>query len=214
MQYFPALEALADARHWRLITLTKAECTPGDVEIRSMVADREYSQCDEWREDALSRIEAGDPRTATVLMSGDTVYTPYDGEGRELGGDAGSAALVTGYRSTLERIHAAGLRTIVIKDLPASSSNVPDCVSKDLHNLDSCAFPRVVDRDKEFEVRAVKSTPGSKLIDLTSEVCPGGLCRAVIGDALVYRDKSHLTATFARTLAPGLSRRLDRLGVS
>ena len=61
MQYFPALEELAETRHWRLIALTKAECTPGEVQIRSMVADREYSQCDAWREDSLQRIEEGDP---------------------------------------------------------------------------------------------------------------------------------------------------------
>jgi len=214
MQYFPALEALAEARHWRLITLTKAECTPGEVRIRSMVAEREYSQCDEWREETLRRIEAGDPRTATVVMSGDTVYTPYDGEGRELSGDAGAAAMESGYRSTLNRIHDAGLRTIVIKDLPASSSDVPSCVSEDPDRLDSCAFQREIDKHKEFDVRAAESAPGAHLIDLTPEVCPGDLCRAVIGDALVYRDKSHLTATFARTLAPGLERELERVGLS
>jgi peptidoglycan/LPS O-acetylase OafA/YrhL len=214
MQYFPALEALAESRHWRLITLTKAECTPGEVKIRSMVADREYSQCDDWREDALKRIETADPKTATVVMSGDTVYTPYDSEGQELSGEAGAAAMESGYLSTLKRINRVGLKTIVIKDLPASTSDVPSCVSEDLSHLESCAFRRVVDKTKEFDVRAAESAPGTHLIDLTPEVCPARLCRAVIGDALVYRDKSHLTATFARTLAPGLERRLARAGLS
>ena len=64
-------------RHgWRLIVLTKAECPPEELEVKSMVEDREYSQCDEWRQDALERIETGDERT-TVIMSGDTEYTPY-----------------------------------------------------------------------------------------------------------------------------------------
>jgi hypothetical protein len=35
----------------------------------------------------------------------------------------------------------------------------------------------------------------------------------VIGNALVYRDKSHLTATYARTLAPSIERGLKRAGV-
>ena len=152
MQYFPALEELAEKRHWRLITLTKAECTPGEVQIRSMVADREYSQCDAWREDALQRIEAGDPRTAIVVMSGDTAYTPYGSDGEELSGDAGAAAMEAGYIATLKRIHRAGLRTVVIRDTPVSASDVPGCVSEDLEHLDSCAFPRVRDRTKEFDV--------------------------------------------------------------
>ena len=57
MQYFPALDELAENHNWRLIVLTKAECPPEEVEVRSMVEDREYSQCDEWREKAFDRIE-------------------------------------------------------------------------------------------------------------------------------------------------------------
>ena len=54
----------------------------------------------------------------------------------------------------------------------------------------------------------------SVLVDINREICPDNLCRAVIGNALVYRDKSHLTATFARTLAPALERGLKRAGLS
>jgi hypothetical protein len=214
MQYFPALERMADANHWRLITLTKAECSPGEVKIRSMVADREYSQCDTWREEELGRIEEANPKTTTVLISGDTVYTPYGPEGEELSGNAAAAAMEAGYLSTLRRLHDAGLPTAVIKDTPASASDVPSCVSEDLKHLDSCAFRRVHDHDLEFDARAARAAPGTKLINLDGEICPNGLCRAVIGNALVFRDKSHLTATFARTLAPGLERRLASAGLS
>ena len=36
----------------------------------------------------------------------------------------------------------------------------------------------------------------------------------MIGNALVYRDKSHLTATFARTLAPAIERDLRKAGLA
>jgi peptidoglycan/LPS O-acetylase OafA/YrhL len=214
LQYAPALEALAESNHWRLIVLTKAECTPGEVPIRSMVADREYSQCDDWREDSLERIEQGDPGSAIVVISGDTAYTPYDANGDELGGGAAAAAMEAGYIATLTRIHRAGLSTVVIRDTPTSASDVPGCVSEDLQNLDSCAFPRDRDRNKEFDARAARAAPGTKLIDITPEICPQDLCRAVIGNALVYRDKSHLSATFARTLAPGIERDLKKAGLA
>jgi peptidoglycan/LPS O-acetylase OafA/YrhL len=212
MQYFPALEELVETHHWRLITLVKAECTPGEVKIRSMVADREYSQCDAWREDSLQRIEEAGSR-AIVVMSGDTAYTPYDSEGNELTGAAAAEAMEAGYVATLRRIDRAGLRTAVIRDTPVSASDVPSCVSEDLEHLASCAFPRVHERDKEFDVRAARAAPGAHLIDVNREICPDNLCRAVIGNALVYRDKSHLTATFARTLAPGIERGLKRAGL-
>jgi peptidoglycan/LPS O-acetylase OafA/YrhL len=213
MQYFPALDALADSHHWRLITLTKAECSPGEVKIRSMIADREYSQCDAWRQESLRRIEMGGGSTL-VVMSGDTAYVPYGNDGAELSGEAAAAAMEAGYVATLTRIHRSGLRTVVIQDTPASASNVPDCVSEDLQHLQSCAFPRVRDKAKEFDVRAARAAPGGHLIDINREICPNNLCRAVIGNALVYRDKSHLSATFARTLAPGIERGLKRAGLS
>ncbi|MEX2107949.1 MAG: acyltransferase family protein [Solirubrobacterales bacterium] len=214
MQYFPALEELAETRHWRLIALTKAECTPGEVQIRSMVADREYSQCDAWREESLRRIEMGDPESAIVVMSGDTAYTPYSSDGEELSGDAGATAMEAGYVASLTRIHRAGMRTVVIKDTPVSASDVPGCVSEDLQHLDSCAFARVRDETKEFDGRAAKAAPDTHLIDINSEICPDKLCRAVIGNALVWRDKSHLSATFSRTLAPVIERGLKKAGIA
>ncbi len=213
LQYSPALEALANEHDWRLIVLTKAECTPAEVPIRSMVAEREYSQCDAWRQKELRRIEMGAGSTV-VVISGDTVYTPYGHDGEELHGTAGAAELEAGYVSTLTRIHRAGLRTVVIKDTPVSTSYVPGCVSEKLQQLESCAFPLVRDRATEFDARAAKVAPGSDLINLTAKLCPDDLCRAVIGNALVYRDKSHLTATYARTLAPAIERGLRQAGLS
>lgn len=152
--------------------------------------------------------------SALVVMSGDTAYVPYGPHDEELSGEAGAEAMEAGYVATLTRIHRAGLRSVVIQDTPASASNVPGCVSEDLQHLQSCAFPRVHDRSKEFDVRAARAAPGSHLIDINREICPDDLCRAVIGNALVYRDKSHLTGTFARTLAPGIERALKRAGLA
>jgi hypothetical protein len=141
-------------------------------------------------------------------MSGDTAYTAYGPDGEELSGAANAAALEAGYIKTLERLHRDGKATVVVRDLPASPEDVPSCVSEDLDHLKSCAFQQDMDPNLEFDVRAAEAVPGTRLIDLTDEICPGGLCRAVIGNALVYRDKDHLTATFARTLSPVIGRGL------
>ena len=69
-------------------------------------------------------------------------------------------------------------------------------------------------RTKNLTFGRHRAAPGGHLIDINREICPDNLCRAVIGNALVYRDKSHLTATFARTLAPAIERGLKRVGLS
>jgi peptidoglycan/LPS O-acetylase OafA/YrhL len=218
MQYFPPLEVLAEQHGWKLIALTKRECPPGEVQVRSQIEEREYSQCDEWRENSLRRIEAAGPGT-TVVLSSDTDYIPYGLEGqkgsasRQRHGAEAAQVLQDGYVLTLERLAGAGLKPIVIRDNPAADFDIPSCVSESLDDLESCAFPWVRDSNREFDIRAAQET-GVDLIDVTSEVCPDDLCRAVTGDALVFRDKAHLTATFARTLSPWIDRGMREAGVS
>jgi hypothetical protein len=203
MQYFPTVDEMVERRGWRLIVLTKAECPPEELEVKSMVEDREYSQCDEWRQGALERIETGDEKT-TVIMSGDTEYTPYGPNGEELSGDTAAEAMEAGYLRTLKRIRAAGPRTVVIRDNPTSVEDVPSCVSEDIQHLGRCSFPRRHEWDREYDVRAAERSPETHLVSFIADICPGEICRAVIGNALTYRDKDHLTATFARTLEPML----------
>jgi peptidoglycan/LPS O-acetylase OafA/YrhL len=209
MQYFPPLQEVAKRNHLRLIALTKAECTPAEVEVKSMIEDREYSQCDAWRQKELERIEMAG-RSTVVVMSSDTAYTPYGENGEKLAGPAAADAMEAGYVATLRRLHRYGLRTVVIRDTPPAPQEIPACVSEHLDDLASCDFPHAPDWEKEFEARAATRAPESHLIDLIPEVCPQGLCRSVIGNALVYRDDSHLTATFARTLSPWIEQDLFR----
>jgi hypothetical protein len=55
---------------------------------------------------------------------------------------------------------------------------------------------------------AVKAT-GAGLIDLTAAVCPGtGSCPVVINNMIAWRDKHHLTATFATSLGPAIDAQL------
>jgi peptidoglycan/LPS O-acetylase OafA/YrhL len=212
MQYFPAVDELAEIHGWRLIVLTKAECPPEELEVRSMVEDREYSQCDEWRQGALERIETGDANT-TVIMSGDTEYIPYGENGEELHGDEAAEAMEAGYLRTLKRIQEAGPHTVVIRDNPTSTNDVPSCVSEDITHLARCAFVRHREWDREYDVRAAEAFPETHLVDFIADICPGEICRAVIGNALTYRDKDHLTATFARTLEPMLESDLRKDGL-
>jgi peptidoglycan/LPS O-acetylase OafA/YrhL len=210
MQYFSPLELLAEAHHWRLLVLTKRECTPGEVTVRNVLSGRRYSQCDAWRERSLRRIEAAS-QEATVVMSGSTGYTAYGPDGEALHDAANAAALQAGYAETLTRIDDAGLPAVLIRDMPASPHDVPSCVSEHPKHLRACAFEQVRRRNREFDVRAAHEAPRVILLDLTPEVCPGGLCRAVIGNALVYRDRFHLTSTFARTLSSWLELELLEL---
>ena len=210
MQYAPAFELLAEQHHWRLVVLAKRECTPAGVAIQNALSERRYTTCEAWRERSLRRIEHAPPET-TVVVSGSTGYAAYGDDGELLRDAANAASLEAGYAATLTRIRDAGAGVVLIRDLPAAPHDVPSCVSEHLEHLSECAFEREPRRNREFDARAAASVPGVALLDLTPVVCPGGLCRAVIGNALVYRDRFHLSATFARTLSPWLELGLQGL---
>jgi len=211
MQYFPPLEKLAKQERWRLVVFNKRECSPADVHVLRADSGREYGTCDAWHEGSLRRIEESGGQ-ATVVLSGDK-DARASAHGRALGAGANAAALQHGYEKTLRRLRRAGLGAVVIRDLPSSPKGIPHCVAENMHHLKACAFPHVRDGAVEFDVRAARAVPGVRLIDLIPEVCPQGLCRAVIGNALVYRDKHHLTATYARTLSPWIAHGLRSAGV-
>jgi peptidoglycan/LPS O-acetylase OafA/YrhL len=207
MQHFGGLERVALRRDWRLVVLTKSGCSPAAVRIRDRTLGRLYEECEVWRERALRRIETRE-RPALVVTSSLTTYRLLDGD-RPLGPRASQEALARGYARSLRRLKRAAGRVVAIRDTPHPRGDVPACVAEHLDDLRQCAFPRAeAFVPVPVERRAVDAAPGVKLIDPTNRFCPGNLCPAVIGDVLVYRNSAHITATYSRTLAGWLGRRL------
>jgi hypothetical protein len=97
----------------------------------------------------------------------------------------------------------------LIEDVPHPDKNVPECVSRSLEHLERCTFPR--EKATAFppvNQKAADRVEGVRLVDPTPVVCPDEKCPSVIGDALVYRNGAHLTATYVRTLTPWLEKQL------
>ncbi len=207
MQWFPALNEIAKEREWRLVGLTKAACPPAEVHIYNATLRRSYRECDEWRERALERIvKEEDP--SLVVTSSLPTYRPRE-DGKRLPKEAGREAMIAGYASTLKKLRSTGAPVALIEDVPHPNKNIPQCVSRSLENLQECATPRSKALGyPKVNARAAEEVEGVRLIDPTSEVCLKKACPAVIGDALVYRNGAHLTATYVRTLTPWLAKQL------
>ena len=206
MHWFPALDKLAKERDWRLVGLTKSACPPAEITRYSGSLRREYRECDEWRERAVERIEQEDP---DVIVTGSLTTYGVMEDGKRLGGKKSERALEEGYVSTLEKLRGTGAKVAVMKDVPHPDKDIPECVSRSLDRLEECAFPRDEALDHPpVDDRAADRAEGASLVDPTPVLCPGGRCPAVVGDVLVYRNGSHLTPTYVRTLTPWLDEQL------
>src|SRR5699024_3124989 len=105
----------------------------------------------------------------------------------------------------------AGSRVVVIDDNPNPGSDVYECVADHLDDLQACTFDREdgIQRSAASEQRAAaEQVPGVQTIDMTDQICPEETCVPVIGNVLVYRQTSHVTSTYVRTLTPDLADRL------
>ena len=102
---------------------------------------------------------------------------------------------------------------MVVRDTPAPGKAIPDCVAQHEADHAACDGTRSAWLPREPAVEGVKNVddPDIHLIDLTDHICAKEVCHAVTGGVITYFDSSHLTATYARTLAPYLGRPLGTL---
>ena len=68
---------------------------------------------------------------------------------------------------------------------------------------------------KDPALEAVRRLHSSRYlaIDMTSFFCSARFCPPVIGGVLVYKDLTHITSEYAKTLAPYLEREIRRLKI-
>lgn len=199
MQWFDGLRAIARRNDWRLIARGRAGCPPAAIHFAH--------RCDKWRKRTLRLIER--ERPGLVVISSGTRYRAIR-DGRRLGHKATRPVIRRGYIRTLQRLRRAGARVAVIKDTPRAPHHVPNCVSQSLQRLRKCAFYKKPNKPPIYDARAARRVKGARLVKPVKALCRRKLCPAVIDDTLVYRDANHITATYARALAPWLDRHLPR----
>jgi hypothetical protein len=120
-----------------------------------------------------------------------------------------------GLRRTYERLVAAGIRTIAIRDVPRTGFDVPACLSRRAAALPfarECVYERrssLVQRAVAAQDAAVRGLP-VQIVDMNDQVCSTAHCPVVKDGVIVFTDDNHLTASFARSVAPVLGERIAR----
>jgi hypothetical protein len=209
MQWFPALDRVAKQRHWRLVGLTKSGCPAADATVYLSSTRGAYTNCDGWREAALDRITEQE-KPDLVVIGGLATYRTAGPQGGQMSAEASHRKLVAGYEHTVERLRASGARVELMHDTPRPG-DVRECVAQHLKKLKACATP--VEKATGYDPimpQVAAGRQGVQVIDPTPELCRDDECPAVIGNALVYRNSNHLTATFVQTMTPWLERQLPQ----
>ncbi|MFI5506947.1 acyltransferase family protein [Mycobacterium sp. NPDC051804] len=200
----PAFAQLAEQRHWRLTTLTKAGCPLLDLPIIESLLGREYTECEQWRGQIIDRLRTERPRLIVLSIS------------RQYGADSGYPSYSPAWIDRLTRLtrelRGIAAQVLVLGPIPDPGSDVPVCVSAHLDDALACSSPRstAVDATGIAAETAAVETGGGEYADLTHLFCTDARCPAIVGNTLVYLDESHLTLEYSGVLAPVIGALADR----
>lgn len=124
------------------------------------------------------------------------------------------------YQRALMPLAAAGTRIAIILDNPRTSESAVTCLTRVSLGADKtgeCGTPRADGLSTPDPLAEVaRLMPQATVIDFTPYYCTADRCPSVIGNVIVYRDyqqedgNSHITATFATTLAPAIELEVRR----
>lgn len=204
----PAFQEIASQRHWRLEIMGKASCPLMDLRITNPYLRREYTECEQWRGQIISRLHAERPRVVVVSMA------------RYYGAAKGFSAGFTSYDRVwinsitrlVQQLRGTGAKVLVLGPIPDPHSVVPICLSGHLEDVTACS-PRRSTAVNEPGIAAESAATlagGGQYADLTDLFCTADRCPVIVGNTPVYFDQRHLTIEYCRLLAPVVGALADR----
>jgi peptidoglycan/LPS O-acetylase OafA/YrhL len=175
--WMPALIPFALRYHWRLVPLIKTGCVPTAMDSGS---------CAAWYRWALQQVRRLHPRAVVLSQA-------WSGWGR--GG-------VDAVSRELQDLAPLTARLTVVEDPPSTGRPMLDCLLGRGATLGSCAFRVTAGHAATYSwMRSEARAARAIYVPTLRWFCARGLCPAVVGTIVTYRDSTHITATYARQLA-------------
>jgi hypothetical protein len=202
-QWLPALIVLGDRNGWRIVSLTRSGCPSADVTTFNKQLQRIDTDCADYRAQALVWIHRHRP--ATVIITNLSSYGLYDSSGHPVAAPDREKVWRKGLAHTIQALPAAS-HALVLADTPYPGIEVPVCLANHPTNIAACERSRakMVAHAHAAGERRTALAHKASFADLSGRVCSYDPCPAIVDGLLIYRDHSHLTATYSRQLAPSL----------
>ncbi len=204
-EWFPAVEQIADAQHWKLVTVVKTGCTP--LMLKEEVSPQMKRVCDQWRRQAIDDIQRLHPDL--IIVSSASIHPGANGQ---MVTDV--AVWEQAARDTFIALTQQGAKVRLIRDTPHADYNVLECLAQaKWDGRTRCApvtpaaalYPDIY----AAEVRGAAGLDDVGFIDLSDAMCGAEQCYLEVSGMVVYRDEDHMTATYNRSLTGILFQRLN-----
>jgi peptidoglycan/LPS O-acetylase OafA/YrhL len=183
-QWLPSLEVFAEEESINILYFSKSDCRFTDSE------ENLHRSCLTWNRDLMEILKVKKPDL--VFTTADIGEYPYDD-------------IPEGYLSVWEKLKSENIHVFALRDNPWLGFDVPTCVNRYGPKSEQCTVEREAVLSKISAWDRLQEKPDNVFYaDLSDYICNDQTCEPVVGNVLVYRDKHHITATYAKTLAPML----------
>ncbi|CAN5376179.1 SGNH hydrolase domain-containing protein [soil metagenome] len=204
LQWQTVLEDIADEQGWQMISYTKSACAFSSG--MQLAKGKPYTSCAQWNEQVLDLVLEMDPDLVLTTNRVNQALEDPDDTGSRT-----NEAMVEAIVDTWEQLAAADIPVLSILDNPSPGITVYECVADNMDDLSACTFDRetgIESSSAPGHQEAAQRVPGTRTIDIRDAICPQETCVPVIGNVLVYRQTSHITNTYARSLQAVLADKL------
>ncbi|SOC46923.1 Peptidoglycan/LPS O-acetylase OafA/YrhL, contains acyltransferase and SGNH-hydrolase domains [Blastococcus aggregatus] len=188
--WIPALREALVPSGWAVQSLTFGLCP--NIAERTLFQGEPFVQCVEHREWAIEHL-LENPPTVVVLSHSWRAQLDEGSDRREV--------YQQGLTDVVRRVQASGAR-VVILGAPPGSESLQTCPTS-LNGPDDClgapadTFATQVESERE-----VAALTGARSVDPEAWFCVDSRCPTFVGNTPVYGDGLHLTAEYARRIAP------------
>ncbi len=201
LQWQSVLDQIGKDEGWHLVSYTKSAC--GFHSGMQVASGDPYTSCAEWNDAVMAQIVELDPDLVLTTQRVTEALTD-ETDPSTLSEDAMLPAIVDTWKELADH----GIPVLGMLDNPSPPLSVYECVAEHPDDLAACAFDKeqgIEDSSAPLFEAAAEQVPGVRLLDVRDLICPDPqTCVPVIGGVLVYRQTSHITDTYARSLEPAV----------
>jgi hypothetical protein len=193
-EWMPALHKVASARGWKLVVHTKKACPDAEIPTDK---DPNGTDCAAWRSDVIDLIAGMHPDL--VIMSS---YR-YKQVGSAAGRDP-DVVWQEGLDLTVSKVRPLTTHVLLLGDSATPQEDIPSCLASNLSSVASCMSSRdnAIRPGRLGVEREVAQKYDADFIPTSDWMCTDTACPVIVGNVLMYRDNSHITATASEFLSP------------
>jgi hypothetical protein len=214
-QWFPAFDSAARSAHLKLLYLTKSSCPGETVSVRVWQGNAYYRACDTWRDNAFTLIKQY-KHVDLVVMGGFARHQLVERRTNNHITDPKLRAeeWAAGIRRTVRTLEGVAAGFVILRDTPLPRVDSAHCLVSSGGDNRACETTYRSASSQLFgetERAVALRYPRVGTADFSSAFCTRSRCRPVTSTGILrWRDQGHMTATFARVLAPEVELMLER----